>query len=786
MNFRMEDESSVQIASTDEDTFWENKDHWHLLDGLTVDGNPESKARPNSYMAYWNMIKNNESSGLNDGRRRRNVEGKRIMRHATNKIRRRKRNAHTEHYINEGFEDRTRSSRTKRSSYVRFQNAAGKVLVADHKLRSSAQERIHYEFAVNKKHFKEYDDAEAYRQQKVQECEANGSPKIFCHSLKISRPAKTQVDYDSRLVMKTFKTKAIEYIEEHVNKANPILEDGEERAEGKNRPFFMYLSFRAPHRPMSHDWDFDPENPHEHMPYVSFSKPGEQLGIFDEYIGDIMKKLQDLKVADNTFVIFTSDNGPDQGSLDYLFNRFGHLRMSTMRGKKASVYEGGHRVPFLTWWPKGIHKGLHGTNYDLPVSQTDLFATFADIMNYPLPDGDKCVYAYDSTTAAVRNKDVSLLRRPTVKNCIEGGLTTPAPATTASSPVTTPWGTTEPTQAPVTPVTMPAEYWWINGQTRLKKVMVENKSMCLGKNYAGDKECDWNTCNECIAFWEDAMSERSSKRWLQNKIARFCRSGERCYDEVSAARSLQNCEYTATPVSTYIREIETYGYNEVERFLTKEDRTGFMLGWEGCMAEDSHSFAEAFGAKITKETDTHAEFKSNMESVQTKIFAGKLGDLSLRLGRYKLIRYNAPKDKRTGPTRQHLTDHRGSAWNVADDNKQCRYDFLGQLENKRCTVEPMCREHETWGETYCMRDHYYQLFDLEKNFGEKTFCPNKNYNNPNLVNYQPLGISADLNFEFKINHFFRNWKMLFWAKLGQGEQLMRKEPKLLKRRLIHG
>ena len=70
-----------------------------------------------------------------------------------------------------------------------------------------------------------------------------------------------------------------------------------------------------------------------------------------------------------------------------------------------------------------------------------------------------------------------------------------------------------------------------------------------------------------------------------------------------------------------------------------------MLGWEGCMAEDSHSFAEAFGAKITRETNTHVEFKSNMESVQTKIFAGKLGDLSLRLGRYKLIRYNAPKDK---------------------------------------------------------------------------------------------------------------------------------------------
>ena len=44
----------------------------------------------------------------------------------------------------------------------------------------------------------------------------------------------------------------------------------------------------------------------------------------------------------------------------------------------------------------------------------------------------------------------------------------------------------------------------------------------------------------------------------------------------------------------------------------------------------------------------------------------------------------------------------------------------------------MCREYKTWGDIYCMRDHYYQLFDLEKNFGEKIFCQNVNSDNPNL------------------------------------------------------
>ena len=62
-----------------------------------------------------------------------------------------------------------------------------------------------------------------------------------------------------------------------------------------------------------------------------------------------------------------------------------------MRGKKASVYEGGHRVPFLSWWPKGTHQSLWGTNFDLPVSQIDFFATFAEILNYPLPNGDQVI-----------------------------------------------------------------------------------------------------------------------------------------------------------------------------------------------------------------------------------------------------------------------------------------------------------------------------------------------------------------------------------------------------------
>ena len=59
----MEDEKSVQIESVDEDIFWANQDHWHLLDGYTEGGDPNGAAKPSTFKAYWNMIENGEKSG---------------------------------------------------------------------------------------------------------------------------------------------------------------------------------------------------------------------------------------------------------------------------------------------------------------------------------------------------------------------------------------------------------------------------------------------------------------------------------------------------------------------------------------------------------------------------------------------------------------------------------------------------------------------------------------------------------------------------------------------------
>ena len=434
--------------------------------------------------------------------------------------------------------------------------------------------------------------------------------------------------------MKTFRDQSIKMIKEHVRDHNPIISNGDPKQAGKNQPFFMYLSWRAPHRPMSHDWDFDPNNPTEHMPYVAFGKPGEQLGIFDRYVGDVMKTLEQNQIADNTLVLFTSDNGPD-GAGFAMLNKMGHLRLSTLRGSKASVYEGGHRVPFLSWWPLGIHKALHGTNYDLPVSQTDFFATFADILDYPLPNGDQCIYGYDSTTAAVHNRNAKQLGRKVIQNCVDedGPVTTQATTTQSSTTGGTTVEPTSPTtQLPGTTTLPTTDFSDLPGGDWVSKGTNANK--CSGKSKAGvGVLCDWVTCDECGQFWENHKGDRTSKTWLPNKIRNFCRANKKCADPMARSlRALPVCQYTSSAPKGSA-EHKRFAYGDIEKWQAHEQQTGFLLGWQGCMAEDSHSFAAAFGAHKVETTRTHEKFATNLNKVETKIFAGKLGDLSLRLGR---------------------------------------------------------------------------------------------------------------------------------------------------------
>ena len=110
--------------------------------------------------------------------------------------------------------------------------------------------------------------------------------------------------------------------------------------QNKNNPFFLYLAHTAPHTPLV----LTDQNKDLSMRGAY----GDVVEEIDRSVGKILKTLKDLKIAENTFVIFTSDNGPwgwaniDGGSSGLL------------KGNKGSVYEGGYRVPAIAWMPGRI------------------------------------------------------------------------------------------------------------------------------------------------------------------------------------------------------------------------------------------------------------------------------------------------------------------------------------------------------------------------------------------------------------------------------------------------
>ena len=160
-----------------------------------------------------------------------------------------------------------------------------------------------------------------------------------------------------------FTDKAIQWLEGKVADAK----------EGK--PFFLYLPYTSPHFPVCPLPEFQGQG--------DCGAYGEFLIETDQHIGRVLDYLKSSGVDDNTIVIFTSDNGPENPWKEHLKD-FGHDSRGGYREGKRSVYEGGHRVPFLVRWPNGITEP--GRTCDGLVGQIDLLATVAEIIGAQLPD----------------------------------------------------------------------------------------------------------------------------------------------------------------------------------------------------------------------------------------------------------------------------------------------------------------------------------------------------------------------------------------------------------------
>lgn len=110
---------------------------------------------------------------------------------------------------------------------------------------------------------------------------------------------------------------------------------------------------------------------------------GDFIHELDSIVGELMKTLEDLGLAENTMVMFSSDNGPEVGAVLRMRADHGHDGARPWRGVKRDQWEGGHRVPFLVRWPGKI---AAGSTSGQTVCLTDIMATCAAVSAAKLPD----------------------------------------------------------------------------------------------------------------------------------------------------------------------------------------------------------------------------------------------------------------------------------------------------------------------------------------------------------------------------------------------------------------
>ncbi|MCG8451503.1 MAG: arylsulfatase [Pirellulales bacterium] len=150
----------------------------------------------------------------------------------------------------------------------------------------------------------------------------------------------------------------------------------------KEGPFFLYLPFTIPHSP----YNTADLKPYEDKNWpAQYKKYAAMITRMDRDIGRLLELLRESGLAQDTLVIFSSDNGPQSSyesgpnAMTGFFNSSGRLR-----GIKRDVFEGGVRVPMIAWWPGSIASG--GTTNHVSAFQ-DIMPTFCDLTGAIPPSG---------------------------------------------------------------------------------------------------------------------------------------------------------------------------------------------------------------------------------------------------------------------------------------------------------------------------------------------------------------------------------------------------------------
>ena len=157
----------------------------------------------------------------------------------------------------------------------------------------------------------------------------------------------------------------------YVDKAIAFIED-----HGKHhgdKPFFVYLPLNAIHSAA--------RCPKRYQGKSSFSEREDKIHWVNESVAEMLSTIDRLKLADDTLVLFTSDNGPNcvREAIEA-----GHLSAGPYRGFKTCSWDGGTRVPLVARWPGHIPEAVTTDNL---IGLTDVLATIAAICGEPLPAG---------------------------------------------------------------------------------------------------------------------------------------------------------------------------------------------------------------------------------------------------------------------------------------------------------------------------------------------------------------------------------------------------------------
>jgi arylsulfatase A len=155
---------------------------------------------------------------------------------------------------------------------------------------------------------------------------------------------------------------------------------------GTQKPFLSVMTFHEPHLPIASP----PELIGEYKPYEKV--PGQatywaNVAQVDRAVGTFLEGLKSRGLYENTLIVFTSDNGPEEWmrypACNMQHGSTGSVDGEKLRGYKLDVFEGGIRVPFIISWPEQISKGRQSSQ---PVWSLDFLPTFCNLAKAPIPE----------------------------------------------------------------------------------------------------------------------------------------------------------------------------------------------------------------------------------------------------------------------------------------------------------------------------------------------------------------------------------------------------------------